>query len=259
MTDLQPQPGTAVTARPAATAPASSPDKWKPASFEKASAVRARLQARLKLSEALTLVGQMLDSFPGTETLDPDHYAGTLAAALAIHPREIAIACADIARGVVTECLFRQALTSARVHEWCKRHSADMQEWLARHEERAATANKIGPDKDRSNHETLDELRARLGPTFGLKQVARGGLGAHSDDDVTEEEAKHRLHERTQRAIETSSQAILGDYARRGIAPISTRGTWVLPVSPALAAQLGQLPQRRKGGRKGKDGAKAKT
>src|SRR5260370_37539110 len=66
----------------AATVPASSPAKWTPAN------VRMRLAARLKLSEALNLVANMIDSFPGTETLDPDHYNGALAAALCQHPRE---------------------------------------------------------------------------------------------------------------------------------------------------------------------------
>src|SRR6266849_3269836 len=107
MTSLERQMATEGTQRSLqpATAPASSPAPWKPAN------VRARLQARLTLSEALNLVATMLDSYRGTSTPDPDHYCFALAGALCQHPREIAMACADPVKGVVSECLFRQAMT----------------------------------------------------------------------------------------------------------------------------------------------------
>jgi hypothetical protein len=238
MTNPQRQTATAVIAQPAATASANSLDKWKPGN------VRARLAARLKLSEALNLVARMLDSFPAAETLDGDYYCGALAQALCQHPREVALACADTASGVVTECMFRQGLTVGRIHDWCRRNGQELADFIARHDERVAAANAaaLERDGDRSNRESIEELRERLGPTYGLKGIDNlDRMRGVTRSDEDEEAAKQRQAEETRAAAAASANAIARDYARLGIAPIRTGGGWDLPVSPELAAQLGAL------------------
>jgi hypothetical protein len=220
---------------------ANSPDRWKPAS------ARARAAARLQLSEALKLVATMLESFPaerdanGKRVEDPDGYFGSLAGVLCQHPREAAEACANTTTGVTTECLFRHALTPGRVEDWCKRHSAELLDYVQRLDERLEAANDPKtPDMDRTNRPTVEDLRARYGPTFGLKGIdaldRTRGIGGNADDT---DEATKRNAEQNRRAVEVSNAVIAGAYAELGVEP--RRAGWGnMLISPSLMATLGK-------------------
>src|SRR5260370_888327 len=234
MTNLDPS-GTA------ATVPATQRSQpISPVRPRNASEARAMLHDRLKESEALKLVAMMLATYPGAA--DPPSYVKSLAGRLMVEPRAVAIACCDPAHGLVREIFVRP--TVADIARWCDREAEDLGRMVRADDERRELAdqtrerrNTESRDVDRSNRESVDEMRARLGPTFGLKPVPRGGQ-YRRDDDTDDEEAKSRQAEANARAIDASKSMIAADYARLGVKPISTGGEWNLPVSPTLAVLL---------------------
>lgn len=165
------------------------------------------------------------------------NYVKALAARLMVEPRAVAIACCDPVHGLVSEIFVRPVI--ADIARWCARHSEEAHLMVADDDRR--WREERDRECDRSNRETVEELRARLGPTFGLKGIdkldrIRGDTRAEED----EEAAKQRQAEANAQALAASSRDIAADYARRGMETVTTGGEWDLPVSPALAAQLGR-------------------
>jgi hypothetical protein len=144
--------------------------------------VRAALADRLTLSEALDLVGKLLQSWPPREV--GQGYIGALAAVLVTYPRQAAMRCCDPIKGVARETKFLP--TVADLIAWLERETADMRKPVDRDD--AVTAQlarrREGEQWDaaRLTRPTLDELRAKHGPHWGLRQVDDGGaLARHLD------------------------------------------------------------------------------
>jgi hypothetical protein len=181
----------------------------------------------------MKLVAMILAGFPRGAARDEDVYLDTLAAALCQEPSSIAIACANPHSGIVQECMFKP--TAKEIHDWCARAAEPLRRIAAEADRR----NKAPPATiDRSNRPTIDELHARLGPTFGIKRVdAIDKIRGDPDDEERERRAKA---ERAATMIERNRRSILADYARLKLDPVkASDGTL---VSPALLRSLDRMP-----------------
>lgn len=205
-----------------------------------ASEARAMLAARLTESEALKLVAIMLKHRDGLDPPAGPSYVKSLAARLMIEPREVAIACCDPVRGLVAEIFVRPVI--ADIARWCARESEPLRDWLARQDERLAFDAKCGPAViDRSGRPTIEELRARLGPTFGIRRIDAIDIMRGKRGEEDEEAARQRRAAESAAAFERSCAAINHDYAQLGIEPVTVTG---IPISAELAKQLGRLPKK---------------
>jgi hypothetical protein len=84
--------------------------------------------------------------------------------------------------------------------------------------------------EQRKTRPTIDELRAKYGPTWGIKTTA----------NVLRGEARER---ELRYARECADRAILAEYAALGLEPVlASDGTL---VSPALLRSLDRLPHKR--------------
>lgn len=183
----------------------------------------------------------MLATYRGPD--DPPAVVKSLAARLMVEPRRIAIACCDPTHGLVTEIFVKP--TVADIARWCERQAEEAHTLIAddnrrwREERDKAEAEREAAAK-RENRPTIEELRARYGPTFGLKGIdeidrARG-IGHNVDDDT--EEAIKRKAEETRRAFEVSNAMIHAEYMGLGALPHRAKGEML--VSPSLMAILGK-------------------
>jgi hypothetical protein len=197
---------------------------------------QALLNERLKRSEAMKLVAMILAGFPRGAARDEDVYLDTLAAALCQEPSSIAIACANPHSGIVQECMFKP--TAKEIHDWCARAAEPLRRIVGEADRR----NKLeAPIIDRSNRPSIDELRERYGPTFGIKRVdALDKIRGEPDD----EERERRVNaERAATMVERNRRNILADYARLKLDPVkASDGTL---VSPALLRALNRMPTAR--------------
>lgn len=92
-------------------------------------------------------------------------------------PRAIAIRCADPLRGAAAETRFKP--TVADLTAWCRREIESLQEIvdradreakiLADMEEAYAAEERLA--EERKTRPSIDELRAKYGPTWGIKRV----------------------------------------------------------------------------------------
>lgn len=138
--------------------------------------VRLVLQERLLPSEATDLVGGMLRSYPPSE-IEQAGYILTLASCLMQFPKAIAIRCAHPLKGVAAMTRFRP--TVADLTAWCQREVDTLQEIVDRadHDKRLAgerTARlmeEVRLAEERKTRPSLDELRAKHGPLWGLKSL----------------------------------------------------------------------------------------
>jgi uncharacterized protein YdaU (DUF1376 family) len=194
-------------------------------------------------------VAQMLDQFPAGSQREPDPegYIPALAAVLANHPREVAEDCANPRLGVVKDCIMRHALTPGRVNEWCTRQAADLVEFVKRDDERlhaAAEAKRLKDEQaamDRAARPTLDAMRAKYGPNWGLQPMFDPVDAARGKHTETEEERKARRADQQREIFDRASKAITADYARAGLEPVTVSG---IPVSRELAGIMGKVPKR---------------
>jgi hypothetical protein len=120
-------------------------------------------------------VGRLLACWPKPAGEKP--YFGALAAALRNYPRRVALAAADPVTGIPRETKFQP--TVADVIAWCERESGWMRRAVerqnldhARAKERAeAIADQRRTEEARKLRPTLEELRRKHGPNWGLKSV----------------------------------------------------------------------------------------
>jgi hypothetical protein len=214
---------------------------------------RAILANRLTSAEALKLVAIMLDArgrLPN-EPPDSEGYIRALAGRLQIEPRMVAIACCDPQKGLMTEIFVKPQV--ADIVRWCDREA----QWLHKivdddRREQHARATSREPEVDRSDHETLEQLLERYGPTFGLRRtdaldVVRGEAG---DDD--EEAARKREQQLNAEALEQSNMIILREYASYGIEPIKSPDGMLVSLSLArlvnedIARKVKEVREQRK-------------
>ena len=138
--------------------------------------VRLVLAERLLPSEAATWVISMLRSYPPSE-VDQHDYILTLAACLQQFPRAIAIRCANPLKGVAATTRFKP--TVADLTAWCQREVDNLQEIVdradldkhLREERTAALFEEQRLAEERKTRPSLDELRAKHGPLWGLKSL----------------------------------------------------------------------------------------
>ena len=150
-------------------APASSPLTYD------AKSLRAALADRMLLSEAIERVGKLLDCWPTGRKGVADGYIGSLAAILTEYPRIVAINCCDVHKGVARETKFLP--TIADLVGFCERETEELRGPVDRDDrdamlrrqadERAAEEDRWS--KLRPKRETLEELRAKHGPNWGIK------------------------------------------------------------------------------------------
>jgi hypothetical protein len=175
------------------------------------------------------LVGTMLKRYPAASALDTREYVEALAEALLQQPLEIAEACCEVG-GVMAECMFKP--TVADVKRWCLRAASPLFEAYNRANREAITANALANAPrivDRSNRPTIDELRAKYGPTFGITTVGK----------IEREEARAADD---RRAREMRDRQVLAEYASLGIDPVyASDGTL---ASPSLLRSIDRMPAK---------------
>ncbi len=153
----------------------------KPASLPRtcdAKSVRAALADRMFLSEAIEAVGKLVDQWPDGGKNAGKSYLGALAAVLCAYPRMVAAQACDPIKGIARETKFLP--TVADLIGYCERETESLRGPVDREDRdamlrRQAEARVEEADrwaKLRPTRETLDELRAKHGPNWGIKQPA---------------------------------------------------------------------------------------
>lgn len=131
------------------------------------------------LSEALAAVNKLLGRYPQGKASIGDGYLGGIAAVLTHYPRMVTASVADPLKGVPAKCKFIP--TAADVIAWCETESAwlkwvhevDQRERDTRKAAREAAEAAERLEASRARRPTLDELRARYGPTWGITDPDR--------------------------------------------------------------------------------------
>jgi hypothetical protein len=177
----------------------------------------------------MKLVAIMLGRYPGTNARDPAGYVDALAGALCDQPREIAIACAA-PNGVAVECMFKP--TVADIARWCEREGAPYVERMREQSAQIAAENALANAPrivDRSGRPTFDELRAKHGPTWGLKTIV----------DLERDEAQAADDRRNR---EMRDRQVLAEYAALGIDPVYASDGAL--ASPSLLRSINRMPRK---------------
>src|SRR5215471_13924324 len=131
--------------------------------------VRRDYNDRLSLSEAADLVGKLLAQWPRAPTEEP--YMLALAAALRAYPRCVATAAIEPATGVPREKTYGPGPTVADVVGWCDREVAWMIRAIDADNNPKLLAEKLAElpnPPDRSHRPTLEELKRKHGPSWGI-------------------------------------------------------------------------------------------
>lgn len=190
--------------------------------------VRVALTDRLSLSEAISVVGQMLRGYPNGQQV-PDSYIGALAEVLAQYPRCVASYAGDFVRGVPRETRFLP--TPADLIVWLEREVAHLRQIVQRDDEhqalirqqqaRAEQAEKA--EAARAARPTYDDLKAKYGPNWGIGQP-------------TDEAATHAKAQLAARMAAANRTMLLREYA--GAEPVEAAPG--IPVSVTLRRMLAE-------------------
>ena len=130
------------------------------------SKIQRVLDERMSLSEAIEAAGAIVDCYPNGGASASRGYIGALAAILATYPKQVALNCADRARGVTRECKFLP--TVADIVVWCERETAPFYRQAESLDRRAAQfADRAEFEKqqtlERKKRLNLDELKEKYG------------------------------------------------------------------------------------------------
>lgn len=144
--------------------------------------VRQALSDRLNLSEAIEIVGVILDCYPNGGRDATRGYIGALAAVLAQYPRCVTSFAGDPHKGVPRETRFLP--TPADVIAWCEREVADLRgiverddyhrEIRERMKRREEEANSI--EAQRKTRPTLQQMKDKYGENWGITSVEKEDL-----------------------------------------------------------------------------------
>ncbi len=161
--------------------------------------LRQALADRLLLSDALEHVEKLLRAFPNGGANAGKGYIGALASALAEYPRMVAIRCCDPVHGVSRETRFLP--TVADVVAFCERETADMRKPVETEDrdarilremaERAEAEAKL--QAERATRPTIDEMKAKHGPNWGLTPTGHAPPRALSREYM--QKINQRIHE----------------------------------------------------------------
>jgi hypothetical protein len=137
--------------------------------------LRQALNERLTYPEAIEVVGKLLGLFPNGSPANAKGYIGGLSQVLIAYPKSVSLRCSDPLKGVAKDTRFLP--TVADLVAWCERETIAMRkpvetvdhfsrlhdEMIARREEGEYW------QKARATRLSLDELRAKHGPDWGIK------------------------------------------------------------------------------------------
>ena len=137
--------------------------------------LRKALADRLMLSEAMDAVTKLVAAFPNGGAQAGRSYLGALASILVTYPKIVALECADPLRGIARETKFLP--TVADIVGWCEHKTQDMRGPIEREDRDARFARERAEraaaearrDAERPHRPTIDELRAKYGPNWGIK------------------------------------------------------------------------------------------
>lgn len=199
------------------TQSSTSPKSWRPED------ISAALQARLSLSEAVKIVGQMLAGYERKPTgKDLEAYILTLASVLVEYPRHLAEKSANPFDGVPSQCRYGIP-NPGDIAEWFKPRVAELEGVLQRDYER-----RLKPLEDRQalpppivKHTSIDELRQKHGPHWGLR-------GFDNFDEARGD--AHRLRHKSEEEVRRNAQQVLDKWAAEANEPI--------PISPSLVRSI---------------------
>lgn len=136
--------------------------------------LRKALTERMTPSEAVEAVGRLIERYPNGGASAGDGYIGGLSAVLMHYPRSVALRCHDPMKGVPAETKFLP--TPSDLIAWCERETESMRrpvEAEDRTTKLAREAQERAEDEDRwqkarLTRPTLDDLKAKYGPNWGL-------------------------------------------------------------------------------------------
>lgn len=125
----------------------------------------------------MDLVSRLVKAYPNGGAQAGAGYLGALAAVLCEYPEQVARRCADPVHGVSRETKFLP--TVADLVGWCERataamrHPIDIEDREIRRRRAAKEAEEEWKriDAARSARPSIDDLRAKYGPNWGLKSV----------------------------------------------------------------------------------------
>jgi len=139
------------------------------------------LADRMMLSECVELVHRMMTAY--SDRSADDGYIGAIASVLAEFPRVVAVKASSPVHGVPRECKQFKP-TAGQVADWCEREV----EFYRRMADREGAPRLPAPVMDRGPRLSIDELRARHGPNWGLKDMrtatARRPVAAPTNDEL---------------------------------------------------------------------------
>ncbi len=178
-----------------AIAPSSLPNLRDPQS------VRRALVDRLSLSEGISIVAKMLRGYPNAASAG-DSYIGALAEILCSYPKCIAVLAGDLVKGVPRETKFLP--TPADVIGWCERESATLRRFDDIHtreealasERKSRTEETARLEAERAQRPSLDDLKAKYGPNWGLTTLDQATSTAKAAHLSLVEQANQREFER---------------------------------------------------------------
>src|SRR5215468_5070503 len=125
-----------------------------------------RIDPLASQTEALTMAKQLIGSFPHARPPEFETYLAALAAVLSDYPASIAAACCDPRSGLARNIKFPP--TAAEVIEWCEEKAISLRPTLTPdYRQQLYLPEPI----DRSERPSLEELRAKYGPNWGLKTL----------------------------------------------------------------------------------------
>lgn len=131
------------------------------------------------LSDALEQVNRLLGGFPNGGANAGDGYIGALAATLCDYPRQVAVKCCNPVRGVSRETRFLP--TVADLVGFCERETQAMRRPVEVEDRDAALRWEMVERReaearlraDRARRPTLDDLRQKHGPGWGIDGAVR--------------------------------------------------------------------------------------
>lgn len=132
---------------------------------------------RMTLSETVELVGKLLDGFPHGRPPNQTSYIGALAAVLCEYPRTVVVNVGHPTKGVARETKFLPTVSD--LVGWCERETTflrgavdreDREEALQRERERRRQDDEA-QTAARAVRPSLDDLRSKYGPNWGLKTI----------------------------------------------------------------------------------------
>jgi hypothetical protein len=95
--------------------------------------VRQAYSDRLNLSDAIVLVGRMIERYPNGGASAGKGYIGSLAATLCAYPRSVAVACAELMTGITSTRDFMP--TPASIIAWCEPRQSEMKRTIDKEDE----------------------------------------------------------------------------------------------------------------------------